>query len=78
MSVFLFSLAADFARVIEWRTLEKMFIGLSTCKAIPEISSKTSLSWLHFKTGEALRREENNKVEFLEGQFRNDTFSFVH
>lgn len=48
------------------------------CKAIPEISSKTSLSWLHFKTGKALRLEENNKVEFLEGQFHNDMLSFVH
>ena len=76
--MFLFSLAPDFARVIEWRTLQKMFISLRMCKAIPEISSKTSLCWLHFKTGKALRLEVNDKVEFQEGQFRNDTLSFVH
>ena len=29
------------------------------------------------KTSQALRREEN-KVEFLEGQFRNEKLSFVH
>ena len=29
------------------------------------------------KTGQALRRKEN-KVEFLEGQFRNEKLSFVH
>ena len=55
-----------------------MFISLSMYKAIPEISSKTSLSWLYFKTGKALRLEENNEVEFLEGQFLNDMLSFVH
>ena len=47
-------------------------------KAIPEISSNTSLNWLHFKTRKALRLEEHNKVEFLEGQFLNDMLSFVH
>jgi len=32
---------------------------------------------LHFKTGQALRREEN-KVKFLEEQFHNEKLSFAH
>ena len=40
-------------------------------------STKTSLPWLHFKTGQALYREAN-KVEYLEEQFRNEKLSFAH
>ena len=40
-------------------------------------STKTSLPWLHFKTGQALHREAN-KVEYLEEQFRNEKLSFAH
>ena len=32
---------------------------------------------MHFKTGQALRREEN-KIEFLEEQFHNDKLSSAH
>ena len=39
--------------------------------------AKTSLTWLHFKTDHGLRHEEN-KVEFLEGQFLDEKFPFLH
>ena len=44
---------------------------------VPENSAKTSLPWLHFKTDHALRREEN-KFEFLEGQFLDEKLPFLH
>ena len=44
---------------------------------VPENSAKTSLTWLHFKTGHGLRREEN-KVEFLEGRFLDEKLPFLH
>ena len=44
---------------------------------VPENSAKTSLSWLHFKTDNALRREEN-KVKFLEGPFLDEKLPFLH
>ena len=43
----------------------------------PENSAKTSLPWLHFKTDNALRREEN-KVEFLEGLFFDEKLPILH
>ena len=47
------------------------------CKNVPENSTKTSLTWLHFKTDHGLRREEN-KVEFLEGRFLDEKLPFLH
>ena len=44
---------------------------------VPENSAKTSLPWLHFKTGHALCREEN-KVEFREGRFHAKKLPFLH
>ena len=44
---------------------------------VPKISLNTSLPWLHWKIGQAFRREEN-KVKFLEGQFRNEKLSVFH
>ena len=44
---------------------------------VPENSAKTSLPWLHFKTDDGLRREEN-KVEFLEGRFLDEKLPFPH
>ena len=44
---------------------------------VSKISLNTSLPWLHWKIGQAFRREEN-KVKFLEEQFRNEKLSFVH
>ena len=44
---------------------------------VPENAAKTSLPWLHFKTDHGLRREEN-KVEFLEGQFLDEKLPFLH
>ena len=43
---------------------------------VPENSAKTSLAWLHFKTDHALRQEEN-KVEFVEGRFPDEKLSFL-
>ena len=43
---------------------------------VPENSAKTSLPWLHFKTDHALRREED-KFEFLEGQFLDEKLPFL-
>ena len=44
---------------------------------VPENSTKTLLPWLHFKTDNALRREEN-KVEFFEGRFLDEKLPFLH
>ena len=44
---------------------------------VPENSAKTSLPWLHFKTDHGLRRQQN-KVEFLEGRFLDETLPFLH
>ena len=44
---------------------------------VPENSAKSSLTWLHFKTDHALRREEN-KGEFLEGRFLDEKLPFLH
>ena len=43
---------------------------------VPENSAKTSLRWLHFKTDHELRCEEN-KVEFLKGQFLDGKLLFL-
>ena len=42
-----------------------------------KIQQKTSLPWLHFKTGHALQREEN-KFEFLERRFLDEKLPFLH
>ena len=44
---------------------------------VPENSAKTLLPWLHFKTDNALCREEN-KVEFFEGRFLDEKLPFIH
>ena len=44
---------------------------------VPENSAKTSPPWLHFKTYDALRREEN-KVEFLERRFLDEKLPLLH
>ena len=38
---------------------------------------KTLLPWLHFKTDHALHREDN-KAEFLNGQFVDEKLPFLH
>ena len=43
---------------------------------VPENSAKASLPWLHFKRDHALRQEEN-KVEFLEGRFLDEKLPFL-
>ena len=44
---------------------------------LAQISSKSSVPWFSWsKTSQALHREED-KMEFLEGQFRNEKLSFV-
>ena len=39
--------------------------------------AKTLLPWLHFKTDHALHREDN-KAEFLKGQFLDEKLPFLH
>ena len=42
-----------------------------------KIQQKTSLPWLHLKTDQALRRDENS-VKFLEGRFLEEKVPFLH
>ena len=60
---------------LEIKKLKRTFLDYRV-QNVPKISSKTSVLWL-VQNSQALRRKEN-KVEFLEGQFRNEKLSFVH
>ena len=46
-------------------------------KNVPENSAKTSLPWVAFQLRPEIRREEN-KVEFLEGEFLDEKLPFFH